>query len=76
MTETKIEEQRKLWARIAKANDWYSESFYVQVWFSPAGDVVDSVSFRGLQEDIIIDCVEVDEELDFQEWRLAALSMA
>jgi hypothetical protein len=65
-TEDKIEKERETWMRIAKERDWYTWPFYVQVWFSPAGEVWDSVSFRGMTEDIIIeDYVENDEEYDF-----------
>ena len=48
-----IEQKRELWAGIAKANGWYSEPFYVQVWVNEGGDIVDSLSFRGLDRDII-----------------------
>lgn len=63
--ESKIEEQREIWASIAKERGWYEEPFYVQVWFTPSGEVEDSVSFRGMSEDIIIeDYVEDEEDFD------------
>lgn len=48
-----IELKRELWAGIAKENGWYSEPFYVQVWLNGEGEIVDSVSFAGLNRDII-----------------------
>jgi hypothetical protein len=48
-----IELKRELWAGIAKANGWYSEPFFVQVWVDRQGEIVDSVSFAGLDRDII-----------------------
>ena len=48
-----IEQKRELWAEIAKANGWHSEPFFVQVWIDEEGEIVDSVSFRGLDRDII-----------------------
>ncbi len=64
--EEKIEAMRTIWANFAKKNGWYYEPFFVQVWFDPDGGVVDSVSFRGMKEDIIIeDYVEDEEDFDF-----------
>ncbi len=50
---TQIELKRELWAGIAKENGWYSEPFFVQVWVDKEGEIVDSVSFTGLNRDII-----------------------
>ena len=50
-----IENQRKFWAKIARANNWYVEPFFVQVWVNESGDIVDSVSHIGLTEDIVIE---------------------
>lgn len=50
---TQIELKRQFWAGIAKENGWYSEPFYVQVWLNREGEIVDSVSFAGLDRDII-----------------------
>lgn len=64
--EDKIELERGKWAEIAKDRGWYCEPFFVQVWFKPDSEVEDSVSFRGMTADIIIeDYVEDDEEYDF-----------
>jgi hypothetical protein len=48
-----IEDKREFWAKIAKNNGWYSEPFYVQVWVNREGKIIDSVSFQGLDRDII-----------------------
>lgn len=53
--QTEIEKQRKFWAEIAKANGWYSEPFFVQIWIDEDGNVTDSVSHIGLTEDIVIE---------------------
>lgn len=49
-----IEKARADWAKIAKKFGWYVEPFYVQVWLHKDGKVQDSVSFRGMTGDIII----------------------
>lgn len=48
-----IEEQRKFWEKIAKENKWHTTPFYIQVWVTD-GKVTDSVSFKGIEKDIII----------------------
>jgi hypothetical protein len=48
-----IESKRDFWAKIAKENGWYVEPFHVQVWVNGEGEIVDSVSFQGLDRDII-----------------------
>jgi len=50
-----IEKHRAIWARIAKANGWYSEPFYVQVWIDINGNVTDSVSHIDLTKDIVVE---------------------
>jgi hypothetical protein len=50
-----IEQHRFAWAKIAKANGWYTEPFYVQVFIDPNTDeIYDSVSFRGMEGDIFV----------------------
>lgn len=49
----KIEEHRAIWAGVAHRNGWYEEPFYIQVWFDAEDNVSDSVSFKGLDQDII-----------------------
>lgn len=55
VSQTEIEKHRAFWAKIAKANGWYVEPFYVQVWIDRAGNVTDSVSHIGLTKDIVIE---------------------
>jgi hypothetical protein len=52
---TEIEKHRAFWAKIAKANDWYNGSFYIQIWIDKNGNVTDSVSHIGLTEDVVIE---------------------
>ncbi|NTU72558.1 hypothetical protein HGB07_00035 [Candidatus Roizmanbacteria bacterium] len=52
---TEIEKNRAFWAKIAKANGWYVEPFYVQVWIDKTGSVTDSVSHIGLTKDIVVE---------------------
>lgn len=55
VSQAEIERCRAFWAKIAKANGWYVEPFYVQVWTDKDGSVTDSVSHIGLSEDIVIE---------------------
>lgn len=57
-----IEQHREKWASIAKENGWYQEPFYVQVWVNEEGEISDSVSFKGMTQDAIVQ--EVREECD------------
>lgn len=50
-----IERHRQFWAEIAKKHSWYAEPFYVQVWVDANGNVLDSVSYRDIAEDIIVE---------------------
>ena len=47
-----IENKRIFWSEVAKKNGWYKEPFYVQVWIKD-NKIIDSVSFIGLDKDII-----------------------
>jgi hypothetical protein len=59
--ELNIESARDRWAQIARENGWYTEPFYVQVWADTAtGEILDSVSFTGLTEDIIVEQTLLD----------------
>jgi hypothetical protein len=51
-----IERERQLWASVAKKNSWYEEPFYVQVW-TKNDEIIDSVSFVGLDRDIIEEAI-------------------
>ena len=54
-SEKDVEKQRQLWAKVAKENGWYEEPFYIQIWYDKDnGEVKDSVSTRGLTQDILI----------------------
>ena len=58
-----IESHKAFWTALAKQNGWYAEPFGVQFWMDDEGQVVDSVSWRGLTEDIIIrTATEPDDE--------------
>ena len=64
-----IEEARAIWAEVAQKNGWYAEPFYVQVWLNPDGSVQDSVSFRGMTADIVIQlspCPECGSAIDLE----------
>ena len=66
MPET-IKECREFWADIARANGWYFEPFYIQVWRNPiTGQILDSVGHEGMKNfsaDVIID--DYGDECDF-----------
>lgn len=53
-TKQAIEQARESWAVVAKKNGWYQEPFFIQVWVNSDGTIEDSVSFRGMTQDIII----------------------
>ncbi|MDK2899271.1 MAG: hypothetical protein PWQ10_458 [Patescibacteria group bacterium] len=55
LSQIKIEKHREFWIKIAKANGWYIEPFYVQVWTDKSGNITDSVSHTSLIEDIVIE---------------------
>ncbi|MCA9333288.1 hypothetical protein KDA00_05455 [Candidatus Saccharibacteria bacterium] len=50
-----IEEHRKWWAEVAKENGWYTQPFFIQVWVDAEGEVEDSVSYKGLDQDWVLD---------------------
>lgn len=60
ISQTSIEEHRKLWADVAKKNGWYKEPFFIQVWVGLDGDIADSVSFHGMTQDVVIQEVDGD----------------
>jgi hypothetical protein len=50
-----MEIHRSKWAEIAIANGWHSDPFFIQIWMDPkTNQIWDSVSFIGLDRDIII----------------------
>ena len=49
-----IEQCRQFWAKVAKENGWYKEPFFVQVWVDDNGDITDSVSHCGLNQDYVL----------------------
>lgn len=49
-----LSKHRETWAALAKKNGWYTEPFFVQLWVSSKGSVVDSISFRGIEKDIFV----------------------
>ena len=52
-----IEEHRASWAETAKANGWYKEPFFIQVFKNEKGEIVDSVAHAGMEgatEDLIV----------------------
>jgi hypothetical protein len=51
--QVEINSHREYWAEIARSNGWYFEPFYIHVWVDDKGEIVDSVSYRGLDRDIV-----------------------
>lgn len=51
----KMDDAREDWAKIAKANGWYTEPFFVQGFFNKNNEMMDSVSFRGMTADIVVE---------------------
>lgn len=57
-----LEEKRAFWAEIAKKHGWYTEPFYIQVFVNKKGEITDSVSFTGLDQDVVVLDDEEEEE--------------
>tara|TARA_R100001530_G_C4215025_1_gene128451 strand:- start:235 stop:492 length:258 start_codon:yes stop_codon:yes gene_type:complete len=57
-----LEDAREIWTKIAKHAGWYKEPFYVQAWINEDGSLDDAVSFKGLDQDIILPARQIDEE--------------
>jgi len=55
LLELQIEEHRIWWTKVAKENGWYAQPFFIQVWLDDNGEVVDSVSYRGLDRDLVLE---------------------
>jgi hypothetical protein len=51
--QVEIDTHREYWAEIAHSNGWYTDPFFVHVWVNDNGEIVDSVSYRGLNRDIV-----------------------
>lgn len=49
-----VEAHRRYLARIAKAHGWFAQPFCIIAWLDESGDVVDSVSYVGLDRDLIM----------------------
>ncbi|MHA2431540.1 MAG: hypothetical protein ACXACC_11005 [Promethearchaeota archaeon] len=49
-----LAEHKRTWSKVAKDNNWYKKPFYIQVWADKDGNIIDSVAFKGMTEDIVI----------------------
>lgn len=47
-------EHHAYWMQVAKANGWYCEPFYIQVWVEHDGSIADSVAMRSMDSHIAI----------------------
>ena len=48
-----LEKHRAFWAKIARENGWYASPFYIVAWVDDSGEIRDSVSYTGLDHDVI-----------------------
>jgi hypothetical protein len=69
-----IEDHRAIWAKVAKANGWYQEPFYVQVWRNGEGEITDSISSRILTTDVIVEDNGADCDACGEEWDIKNLT--
>lgn len=53
-TKKLIEVARGIWSVVAKAEGWYIEPFHIQIWLTRDGRIEDTVSYKGMTKDIII----------------------
>ena len=73
VTPEDIEKHRQIWANVAKKNGWYKQPFFVQVWATTKGDITDSVSFKGLEHDTVLQdgeceqCISCDQLIDLDD---------
>ena len=51
---TDIEKNRQTWAKVAKKYKWLTDPFYIQIWVNKKGEITDSVSFQGIQKDLVV----------------------
>lgn len=56
-----LEQHRELWRRVGRENGWLVEPLYLQVWRHNDGIICDSVTYRGLAADIILECADCVE---------------
>jgi len=49
-----LEAHRRFWEGTAKRHGWYARPFFVIAWVAPDGSITDSVSYKGLDQDIIV----------------------
>ena len=61
ISKKEFDHHKTTWSAVAQNNNWYVEPFYIQVWVHN-GEIVDSVSVRGLDRDYVIDA-DTDEEI-------------
>ena len=52
--------ERQNWAAVAKQHGWYSEPFYVMAWVNDTGEIIDSVSYIGIDRDYVLSAEETD----------------
>lgn len=57
-----LDHHKTTWSAVAQNNLWYTEPFFIQVWVNNRGEIVDSVSVRGLDKDYVFD-QNTDEEI-------------
>lgn len=50
-----IERERRTWEKVGLENGWSEKETFVQVWINPDGSIVDSVSFKGMTQDIFFE---------------------
>ena len=62
MRDEQIEKHRLKWSKLAKENGWFKEPFFIKVWIDENNNILDSVSFIGMEEDIIIKTTKDDYE--------------
>lgn len=62
ISKKEFDHHKTTWGAVAKNNLWYTEPFFIQVWVNTQGEIVDSVSVRGLDKDYVFD-QNTDEEI-------------
>lgn len=68
-----IEAAREAWIKIAKRRNWYKEPFYIAVWVSKHGNVMDALCTTQILNNCTADIIksnETDRELKPEQYEI------
>ena len=65
-----IETHRRVWERVAKEHNWYTEPFYIQMWVKIDGTIDDSIGTRSLTKDCVISAHSGEVLVEGKDYRI------